>query len=189
MVFDSDHKPTATPTYETDRVISIYTNPKYYGGINNSLKFKQLELDIFFQYTKQIGLNPLLNSSIRPAGFMGFNTIRANLERWQKPSDHSPAQQFTQSFASPAFAAYSIASQSDYGYTDASFIRLKNIAVSYILPAEAVGRLHLQSLKISLRCQNLLTITRYKGIDPESQVSASSLPPLRIMVAALEVTL
>ncbi len=135
MFYDAKGNLTTTPNFLTDRIIAINQDVQYYGGINNSFKYKLFQLDVFFQYAKQVGLNPLLGYGSVP-GFFGFNTIQANLDRWQKPFDQTPGQMFTQSYSSPAIYTYDNAARSDFAYTDASFIRLKNISFSYALPGK-----------------------------------------------------
>ena len=54
---------------------------------------------------------------------------------------------------------------------DGSFVKLRNIALSYTLDK---SRLKFASLKFSLSAQNLITITSYKGFDPEASTSGRS---------------
>jgi len=58
----------------------------------------------------------------------------------------------------------------------------------YTLPASWRQHLHLQGGSVYIQCQNLFTITKYKGMDPENQ-NASSLPPLRILTAGIRIEL
>ena len=50
---------------------------------------------------------------------------------------------------------------------DGSFVRLKNISIGYSLPQSILDKLRLQRLRVYVSGQNLLTITDYKGYDPE----------------------
>jgi len=52
--------------------------------------------------------------------------------------------------------------------SDASYIRLKNVQLSYALPPELLSRLRLKSARLNITGQNLFLLTRFKGIDPES---------------------
>jgi hypothetical protein len=73
--------------------------------------------------------------------------------------------------------------QSTASITDASFIRLKNIALSYDLP------LHLNDTqcRLMIQGQNLLTFTKYKDGDPEF-ISSGFLPPLKVITAGIQLT-
>jgi hypothetical protein len=50
---------------------------------------------------------------------------------------------------------------------DGSYIRLKNISLSYTLPAKWASKVFMRNLKAGVNVQNLFTITGYKGYDPE----------------------
>ncbi|GAL68020.1 putative outer membrane protein [Jejuia pallidilutea] len=50
---------------------------------------------------------------------------------------------------------------------DGSYIRLRNIALGYNLPADITEKLGMDNVRISISGQNLLTFTNYSGLDPE----------------------
>jgi TonB-linked SusC/RagA family outer membrane protein len=56
---------------------------------------------------------------------------------------------------------------SDYHIYDGSYLRLKNLQVSYTLPEQMVGKMHMSYIKVFFSADNLLTITKYPGLDPE----------------------
>jgi TonB-linked SusC/RagA family outer membrane protein len=184
---DSAAKPTDNPSYITDRTVFVNTLPRFYGGFQNTFNFKGWQLDLFFQFRKQLGTNYFLQPSF-PPGIEGKNEPVGVLDRWQIPGDKKPIEQFTQSFGSNAFAAYSYAQTSDYYYVNTSFIRLSNLSLSYQLSGNWTQRIHLKDFRIYLHGQNLLTLTRYKGMDPENQ-SISSLPPLRVLTGGVQLSL
>jgi len=70
-------------------------------------------------------------------------------------------------------------------YTDASYIRLKNLSLSYWLSRKTIKRIGLNKGRIFFEAQNLLTITHYIGLDPENQGN-SALPPLRILTLGVQ---
>jgi TonB-dependent starch-binding outer membrane protein SusC len=57
---------------------------------------------------------------------------------------------------------------------DASYMRLKNIQIGYTLPENVSARLRMRSLRIFMLGHNLLTFTRYPGLDPEMTTSNNS---------------
>lgn len=63
---------------------------------------------------------------------------------------------------------------SDRYVEDGSYIRLKNITLGYTFPKKMVEKVGLQSLRLSVNVQNLLTITGYDGYDPEIGASTAS---------------
>jgi hypothetical protein len=56
---------------------------------------------------------------------------------------------------------------SDRWVEDGSFMRLKNVVLSYGLPSNVVSRLKINSLRVFVQGQNLITRTNYSGFDPE----------------------
>jgi TonB-dependent starch-binding outer membrane protein SusC len=181
-----DNKGTilSSPTYGDDQTAISNTTPEYYGGLNNSLVFKNFEFDFLFQFVKQTGKAYL---PFAPPGIMNNLTNDIFVNRWQKPGDNSSVQRLTQSFISPAASIYNYVLQSNYSYTDASFIRLKNVSMSYQLSKALLRRLQLQNGKIYIQGQNLLTITRYKGVDPENS-GYRAIPPLRVITMGIKLS-
>ena len=176
---------TFSPNFSTDQTVIENSAPKFYGGLQNSFTYKRLQLDVFLQFVKQTGLNDLFQSQI-PFGIEGINWPVAVLERWQHPGDNSPIEKFTQDFGSPAANAVESYAPSNAWYTDASFMRLKNLSISYQLPDSWKEKLGASRLRVFLQGENLLTITKYKGMDPENQ-SLTALPPLRVLTAGIDV--
>jgi TonB-linked SusC/RagA family outer membrane protein len=166
--------------------IRIYTDPKFYGGFSNNLKFENFELSFLFTFTKQLGFNPLLQSSLSPGQNKNFPI--GVMGRWKKEGDIASVQRFGTyyAFINGLADSYTTAQNSDLNYVDASFIRLKNLSFSYDLPSRLTNILHLKECKIYLQGQNLLTITKYKGLDPEVQ-NLSSMPQLKVVVAGLQI--
>jgi TonB-linked SusC/RagA family outer membrane protein len=179
-------KPTISPVYPDDLKAIKKVAPSYYGGLQNNFQYKGWRLDIFFQFTKQTGWNFIKNYYTVP-GMLG-NQPAAIMNRWQKPGDIATFQQFSQTYGS-AFFGYLINSaiHGDNSIGDASFIRLKNISLSYTFPGPTVAKWEMQNLRIYLQGQNLFTITHYFGLDPENQ-SSQSLPPLRVVSGGIQVT-
>jgi len=151
-------------------------NPEYFGGLQNTLKYKNWQLDFLFQFVKQINLN-----ATRYFGRQGSqaNQPTTILNHWQQPGDIAPYQIYTTGVNSAAVKAYSKYSQSDGAISDASFARLKNISLSYKLPLKDVD------CKLFFEGQNVLTFTKYQGADPEF-TSLGFSPPLKIVTAGLQ---
>lgn len=158
--------------------VPVLTSPKYYGGFDNSFTFQNFELDIFLQFTKQLGQNYLVTFP-NPGR---YNSAISNLptafqNAWQQTGDHT------------AYGRYSSLSgiaigNTDAGFSDASFIRLKTVQLSYQLPFAWRQKMHMQNFRLFLQGQNLLTLTKYQGLDPENQ-NVTGLPPLRMFAAGI----
>jgi TonB-dependent starch-binding outer membrane protein SusC len=184
---DSSGKPTFTPNNPRDLTSVIDRTPRFYGGFQSNIEYKNWELSLSFTFRKELGANYLLNQPFQP-GYPGYNQPVDNLNRWQKPGDKARVERFSQVYGSSVTNGYQSALTSTSAYVDASFIRLGNLSLSYQLPSTWVKRMHLQSLGFYLHCQNLLTITHFKGMDPESQ-NLTALPLLRIITGGIKITL
>jgi TonB-linked SusC/RagA family outer membrane protein len=159
----------------------------YYGGFQNNFRYKGFELDFLWQFVKQTGRNYLYYSTTVVPGSLGNQPIYV-LDRWQKPGDVTTVQRFTQKAGTSPYLAFANGkSKGDITISDASFVRLKNISLSYYLPSALLKKIHVQDIKIYLESQNLFTITDYKGIDPENS-GTGSLPPLRMLAAGIRLT-
>jgi len=171
-----------SPSFPGDMILSRPITQSYYGGISNFFTYKGLELDVFVQFVKQLGTGVSYTSL---AGSVNYNQPVDILQRWQKPGDQSNVQKFTTSAS--LSNNYGRFTSSDAFIQDASFIRLKNLSISYHLPVSVGRKMHLQESRIYIQCQNLLTITPYRGLDPETR--GLSLPPLRVITAGIQLTL
>jgi hypothetical protein len=179
---------TATNPTLTTRTKIINTVPRYYGGFENIIRYKGFELDFLFQFVKQLGQNYYFGNFI--AGL--FNGGRGNqpvylLNRWQKVGDIASHQKFTTGYS--YYQQWSDASfNSDASYTDASYIRLKNLSFSWQMPMAWRSKAHIKDLHLFVQGQNLLTFTHYQGLDPETR-SSTTLPPLRVLTVGTRITL
>lgn len=154
--------------------------PKFEGGADITLQYKNWQLNVFFNFRKQEGLNAIYGGGA-PGGMA--NQSKEVLKRWQKPGDISNFSRFTVfPVNSDAFFLSSTGR-----YTDASYIRLSNLSVAYNLPATLQKKLKLTGCKIYARGQNLLLITNYKGGDPEVQ-RFGVMPPLTSIVGGIQLS-
>jgi len=187
---DSKGNSTSNPNALTDRTVLINNAPQFYGGIQNSFRYKRIELDFSLQFVKQTGLNYFFGNI---PGFFGGAYATGNqpvsiIQSWQKPGDIKTFQQLSSVYPSTVYSPFLNANSSDKSYSDASFIRLKNISLSWELPKIWIKKARLQNFRIYIQGQNLLTFTKYPGLDPEN-LNVSALPPLRILSMGLQLTL
>jgi hypothetical protein len=140
-------------------------------------------LDIFIQFVDQIEYN--YQSYFSSPGQDKAQEPTAVLSRWQKTGQLTNIQRFGSTGATSNNYA-------DYQYSNAvlttgSFIRIKNLSLSYQLPSGWRSAAHLQNARVYLQCQNLWTFTRYLGLDPET--GGLHLPPLRMITGGLQIGL
>jgi hypothetical protein len=181
---------TYTPSYPGDLATFVNVGQHYYGGLQNSLRYKNWEIDFLVQFVNQTGKNALVGGAFGPPGESFTNAPIIVLNRWQKPGDNAQFQKFTTGAGSSPSAANGWYTDEQYGdnaYSDASFIRLKNLSISYQLPVTWMKKLRLQQSKIYIQGQNLFTITSYKGMDPENQ-STNLTPPVTMLTGGIQLT-
>lgn len=148
---------------ENDRVIIGDPNPDLFGNINTSLKYKQIELNAVFTYSLGGDVYNYSRSQLESMS-MPYNQLATVLNRWRYEGDVTSVPQ-----ATPGDPMGN-ARFSDRWIEDGSYMRLKNISLSYDLNLK--NRL-IQSSILYLNGENVLTFTSYKGLDPEFALGTS----------------
>jgi TonB-linked SusC/RagA family outer membrane protein len=170
-------------SYPNDYTSPVSSDPKYYGGIGNTFSYKNVSLDVFFQFEKRELLD--YSGIFNAAGFMYNVTTSVANNVWMAPGNITSLPRLTTTYGTPAESAYENYTSSDAIYSDASFVRLKNVSLSYTLPSTFVKSIGFDNIKFFIQGQNLLTFTKYKGVDPET---GSFTPPLRTISAGFHFT-
>ena len=160
-----------------DKQVVKDLTPKYFGGIQNQFTYKNWNLDFLFQFVKRENYGFISNV---PGGGP-YNQSNAMTNAWEQAGDQTNTQIHTTGVNGAAVAAYYRYIESDEIITDGSFIRLKNIALSYDVPLKMTKSL---KCKLFVQGQNLLTFTSYNGADPEFKFSGF-LPPLKVVSAGM----
>lgn len=162
-------------------------DPKFYGGIGNSFQWKGLRLDIFLTFRKQTVPNYFfaIFTNNMPPGKL-FNQSKWVLDRWQHSGDQTNVQRYvTSDIINGALQSFNVW-YSDAVYENNFYLKVKNISLSYSLSGTVLKKMRLSGLRCYLQGQNLVTFTRYKGIDPETPYYFS-LPVLRILTVGLDI--
>lgn len=139
-----------------DRTIIGNPNPDFTFGISNTLNYKNFDLNIFFQGSQG---NDIFNLTEVQLNNGDSNTTRAYFNNAWTPSNTDTNE--------PRVGNNSSREISSRFVEDGSYIRLKNLALGYTLPSKVSDKLGLQSVRLSVSGQNLLTFTNYSGLDPE----------------------
>jgi len=170
-----------TPDFNADQYFTKSLAPMPYGGFQNTFRYKGWNLDLFFQFARQKGFNYL--KFFNQPGLPFSNLPTEALNRWKKIGDIATLEKFSNSF--DAYLSYITLQGSDATLTDASFIRLKNVALSYQFSSKWMKQAHLQNMSVYLHCENIFTLTKLRLLDPESP--GLGLPPLRTITAGLNI--
>jgi len=155
---NGDHQIT-----EADRVVIGDPNPDIYGNIFTSAAFKRFKLDVRFNYS--LG-NDVFNYQRMQleSGSRFMNQTTAMLRRWQVEGQQTDIPQL--SFQDPMGNSRF----SDRWIEDGSYLRLKSVTLSYDLPLASE---FIQGLQFWIQANNVFTLSRYLGTDPEFAISGN----------------
>ncbi len=143
-------------------------NADYFGAFSTRVKYKNFDFNANFTFQEG---NKIYNNTSRitnsDGAFSGFNQSREQLDRWQEPGDIS---------ANPIRITGN-GSQSNQQSTrwleDGSYIRLRNVALGYSIPNDALKSTMFTKARVYLQGSNLLTFTNFNG-DPEQALNGTS---------------
>lgn len=145
---------------DNDRTFIGNPHPDFTYGVNLNLGYKNFDLSAFFQGVQG---NEVLNMVKRWIDFnnqAGNRSLRMLNESWtpNNPGAVLPILNSTDSRSQQP---------SSYFVEDGSYLRMKNLTLGYTLPATILSRIKLENIRVYVQAQNLFTITKYTGIDPE----------------------
>lgn len=154
-------------TYEWDpdnRVPVGKVLPDAVGGITNNFYYKNWDFSFLFVYS--IGADIYDSSSKRQLGRVDeWNRTPHIYDRWQKPGDEATYPRLTLDEANHGSTTPWI--NTTLYLHDGSYARLRNVTLGYTIPSDWASKLKLQQMRISFIGTNLLTFTKYPGVDPE----------------------
>lgn len=151
-----------------DRVYLGSAIPKVFAGVNFTGYYKQFDIALFFQGTYGNKIYVQINQDIE-GFYRGFTvTQRYFDERWTGDGTSNTQPR-------PAWTAKSNnARPSSRFLEDGSYIRLKNVQLGYTLPQSWLNSAGIRNARFFVSATNLLTLTKYQGLDPEMTVSDNS---------------
>lgn len=145
---------------DSDRTVIGNPNPSWLFSMNNSLSYKGFELSVFLQGiagNKIYNANNIDNTGMAAA----YNQTTDVLKRWQGEGTSNSIPRAV--FGDPNQNTR----VSDRFVENGSYLRLKNITLSYTFPKQWLQKAQIENARLSLSCENVATITRYSGFDPE----------------------
>jgi len=144
-----------------DRTVIATAQPKYFGGIYNRLNYKNFNLSFVFQYSKgaKAIMDDFQNSLF---GILGQNLNQEIYNDMWSP-ENTDAHFAKITYYDPAANSRT----SDRLVYETSFLRLKNISLSYTLPKDCLQKWKMNQITVSASASNLWTGTKWPGLDPE----------------------
>ncbi|MET0299103.1 MAG: TonB-dependent receptor [Flavitalea sp.] len=158
----------------TDRTSLGSPLPKFYGGLNFDASYKRFDVNIYFygSYGNKIfNYQARMLESFQAPGFVGVQNIGLDYfnNHWT-PSN--PSNRYTRFTYNDDVIASNVPS-SQY-VEDGSYLRLKNLQIGYTIPSQTIGNFPIPRIRLYVSGQNLLTFTKYSGLDPEIGIANGS---------------
>lgn len=145
---------------QDDRYIVYDLNPDFVGGFGTQAGYKGFAIHAQFTFKKQIAEDPYYSLQVGRMNNVYLPKEVAE-NHWRKAGDNALYPKYTSLILNNSLR------DSDRYYTDASFLKLSNVSLSYDIPRKVLNKLKIKSCRFSVTTQNLLTITSFQGIGPE----------------------
>lgn len=143
-------------------------NPEFIYGFRNTFTYKGIDVDVLLQGVQG---NQIFNGGgqyMSASGSNGFdNQTTDQLAAWKKPGDITMVPEARLFFANGT-------DNSSRYISDGSYLRVKAITLGFNLSPKLLSVLHIDRARFYVRAQNLFTITKYKGWDPEVNSDATA---------------
>ncbi len=150
---------------ENDRTFIGCATPDIFGSFNTAVSWKGLRLEANFKYSLGGDIYNYARQQLE-SGSRFQNQTTAMLRRWSYEGHRTdmPRVAYGDPMGNSAF--------SDRWIEDGSYLKLKNVTISYKLPINSVA---IQGVTVWAQACNLFTITKYLGTDPEFSASNAAL--------------
>ncbi len=175
---------------EDDRTKIGKGMPDWTFGFNAGFEWKGFDFNAFFHAV--VG-NQIYDASKR-SDFPYLNMPKYMLDRWTGPGTSNKIPRLSQSIAISGAPYNNWMSSDNYVY-DGSFLRLRSLQLGYTLPKALTSKVYINNLRVYLNAENVITLTKYHGFDPEISSGGTSLsvdrgvyPQPRILSVGANVT-
>lgn len=135
-------------------------NPKFTGGLTNTLAFKGFDLSILSQFVSGNKIYNVAGGFQSASGDYFDNQTRDQLNAWTENNKDTDIPQ------ARLYGANGTQVSSRW-LQDGSFFRIKNITLGYNIPRNLVNKIKVTNARVFVTAQNVLTFTKYNGYDPE----------------------
>lgn len=201
-VLDSNGNPLITPS--DDRTIIGRTQPKFFGGLNNTFSYKNFDMSVFVNFSAG---NDILNSNkiLYTSGYSTNRNLLAVMRGYftyvndlgEYITDPDALRELNKD--AKIWAPERDLPRRVYSWAveDGSFIRINNITLGYTLPKVLSQKIKIENFRIFATGYNMFLLTNYSGFDPEVNavrstpytpgVDQSSYPKSRSFIAGLNI--
>ena len=162
---------------DSDRVVKGSSNPDFFGGLNNTFKYRNFQLDVFFTYMYGNEVLAQWQNDLSKVGHTNAVLQKYVDRRWTGPGT-------TNKYPRSLVGDTHNTKNSDRILEDGSFIRLRSLTFAYNVPQQFLNKYHIKGLRAFFQADNVFTLTKYTGWDPET---SNNLDPRFFGVATLGV--
>ncbi len=156
---------------EDDKVVLGHAQPSWTVGLTNTFSFKGFDLSVFF--TGAFG-NKIVNTNkgkIERYRGSSDNQTRYVLEGWRPMDPATGDPGYSGSRPRVVYKTDYATNLTDLYLEDGDYFRLKTLSLAYNLPKKALDKINMRNCRLQVSCINLLTFTKYTGMDPEASSS------------------
>jgi TonB-linked SusC/RagA family outer membrane protein len=168
---DASRKETVASYNAAGQAIAGSASPRAFGSFGSGVSYKGLSLDFQFYYSYGHMVRDAWASYTQSDGYnVNFNVVSSQLDRWQKPGDITNVPKYVYGGANASNAM-----SSRFLYRG-DYLRLRNLALAYRIPATFIARTGLASARLYLRGANMFTWVEDKKLpyDPETNLSSTT---------------
>lgn len=155
---------------DNDRTIIGCGQPLHTGGFGNTFNFYGFDLNIFFSWSYG---NDVINANrlyFENGSITNTNQLKSYKDRWTVNNPDSDIPRVGADIASMFVYSSRVVE-------DASFLRLRNVTLGYTLPRKVLRKINFDTMRFYISGENLWTLTKYSGPDPEVSTRNSVLTP------------
>jgi TonB-linked SusC/RagA family outer membrane protein len=185
---DAEGNVTGRETTKDQNAASYYyvgtSIPDLYGGVTNTLSYKGFEISALVTYSLGGKMYDSNWASLMHTGAFGSHWSSDILDRWQQPGDITKVPRLQNNYTAGTAAS------SRY-LTDASYMSLRNVTLSYSFPVSISSALDMSALSVFVSGDNLGLLSKRKGMDPQQSFAGTAdftYVPSRIISFGVNVT-
>ena len=141
--------------------------PDFYGGLNLDASYKAWDFNVYFY---GVHGNKILNyqksalESFQNRSFVGVQNVSLAYFKNHWTPDN-PSNTYSRATYNDDAVGSNVPSSA--WIEDGSYVKLKNITVGYTFPSSVINKITASKLRLYVSAQNLFTVTKYSGLDPE----------------------
>ncbi|MCC6724880.1 MAG: TonB-dependent receptor [Saprospiraceae bacterium] len=159
---------------DNDRVYLGSPHPDFIAGLNLGLQYKGFDFNAFlvWNYGNEIYNYTKYFTDMRV--FVGGVSERVLTDGWQAGKSNATLPRLAPG-ADNGYTSFTTSTSNSYYVEDGSYIRAKTVQLGYTIPVGVTKNLKMQNLRVYVQGQNLFTITKYSGPDPDINIQGDDL--------------